>query len=471
MDRKNRHTKIIWSCPAKSLNNDTTKLISQLDVDVVRIVYSRSNAKAILEFLESHHKEASSVPVMLDISTWTQGYISSSCEAGDVKYGEQIEFGLSGTDARFIVSSKIWDQLFVEGEKAFLGFGNIVLKTLKIGKDKVSFEVLQGGQIHPGMDIYVPSSRNHPELGSISEQDLKAFADTKIDYLVIPGQWSSNEINAFRDKLIGFSGEDAAPWLLAKVDGIDVYERLSDVVHAVSGIVISRREIALTTSPASVPMITKQMIQFCEEYAKLVVVASELLASMRHNITPTRAEVSDIANAVLDGTDATVLSEEVAFGSHGTEAVKVMNRVINDAEVRSDDSDLNWEKIDPPIHNEMDAISYNAYKTAQRIGAKAVVCITKSGNTALKLASYKLPLPIIAVTFSKNTKDKLNLVRGVSPLHLDMEPNLDGVLPTVNDYLLKNSWLQEEDRVVFVSVTLSPLSKESSNLFTIQTLR
>ena len=118
----------------------------------------------------------------------------------------------------------------------------------------------------------------------------------------------------------------------------------------------------------------------------------------------------------------------------------------------------------------MDAITFNAYKTAQGVGAKAIVCITKDGNTAIRLASFRVPVPVIAVTFSSETRDKLRVVRGVQTLYLDMEPNIDNVLPTVNDFLLKESWLKKGDNIIFVAVTLSSLSEEASNLFTIQKL-
>ncbi|MCX6126658.1 MAG: pyruvate kinase [Proteobacteria bacterium] len=257
---------------------------------------------------------------------------------------------------------------------------------------------------------------------------------------------------------------------MLRVDSRTVYEKLDELIPLVEGLLISRRELALTSNPATIPMLTKEIIQKSNNYAKLVVTASEMLGSMRRGPTPTRAEVSDIANAISDGSDAIMLSEEVTHGRFGARALGVMHNIIKDTE-RQHFSELNWMKVSPAIETEMDAISFSAYKTAERVGAKAIVCVTKSGNTALRLASYQPPVPIIAVTFDPSVAKRLSLVRGVQALVLDGDPAIGQVLPHVNDKLTNHSWLNAGDKIVFVSVTLSPVSKLASNLFTVQQLQ
>jgi pyruvate kinase len=119
----------------------------------------------------------------------------------------------------------------------------------------------------------------------------------------------------------------------------------------------------------------------------------------------------------------------------------------------------------------MDAIAYNAYLTAERVRAKAIVCVTKEGNTALRLASYRAPVPVIAVTFSDRVARKLSLARGVQSLVLRTDPNIGQVLPIVNDQLVRQSWLKPGDKIIFVSITLSSVSAKGSNLFTVQQLQ
>ena len=129
---------------------------------------------------------------------------------------------------------------------------------------------------------------------------------------------------------------------------------------------------------------------------------------------------------------------------------------------------LNWLKDKPSIRNEFDAISYQAYMVARRVDAKAIVCITKTGNTALKLASFRQDKPIIAVTFSDTTQRRLSLVRGVDAITIDDNLSLSETFPEVSDVLKKRSWLKSGDTILFVSVTISPMGQENSNLMTIQ---
>src|SRR5690606_12790690 len=183
----------------------------------------------------------------------------------------------------------------------------------------------------------------------------------------------------------------------------------------------------------------------------------------------TRAEVSDIANAVTDGSDAVVLTEEIPYGSHAVRAIRLMRKIVEDVEQRNI-VQPNWTKREPEIREEMDAVAFGAYRTAQRVGAKAIVCLTREGNTAVKLASFRARKPILAVTFSDAVLRRLALVRGVDGVLLDADPLIDDVLAVVNDRLVRDSWLKPGDKYVFVSVTLSSLGRQESNLFTIQTL-
>jgi pyruvate kinase len=222
--------------------------------------------------------------------------------------------------------------------------------------------------------------------------------------------------------------------------------------------------------PAQVPMATKEIIQKCNDYAKMTLVASEMLGSMRHNVTPTRAEVSDIANAVFDGADAVVLSEDLAYGRYAERGLSLAVKTIEDAESTPIGEPLNWIKKTPDITNEIEAVTYAAYRAGYRNHARAIVCITKAGNTALHLSSYGVRTPIIAVTMSPDVVRRLRLVRGVTGIILDETPDIEQVFPIINSLMTRKTWLKDGDRYVFVSLSLSSVGKEASNLFTVQTI-
>jgi pyruvate kinase len=406
---------------------------------------------------------------MLDVASWTQALVTGLPAPKEVAFGERLVLSPTAMPNTIAIKTDIWDRLFAVDAKVFIGSGNVALRTVAVHKDRVELEVTQGGTIYPDMDVIIPETRRDPDRQGASVQELDELIGEGIDYLIIPGQWKAATIAEFRASLVKAHG-DGAPWLIVKIDSEGVYERLAELVKDVDGVLISRREMALTMNPSTVPMITKEIIQFCADAAKVVITASEMLASMRRNSTPTRGEVSDVANAVIDGTDAVMLSEEVANGRYGDKSAEVMGRIIRDIESAAVTVRPNWLRHAPKVTNEMDAIAYNALKTAERLKAKAIVTITKAGNTAMKLASFRAPVPIIAVTFSEAVLRRLAIVRGVQSLLVDIDPNLDEVLPLVNDQLVRYSWLKPGDNVIFVAITLSPVGRESSNLLTVQTL-
>lgn len=309
--------------------------------------------------------------------------------------------------------------------------------------------------------------KKSPSPDDINFKSLQALKNFDIEYALVSGFSKPEDLDKIKAKLNEIF--ETPPWLLLRLDHGEIYEKLPKLLEHVAGVIISRIELAQSLEPATIPMVTKNIIRTCHQQAKIVIVASEMLASMRHNPTPTRAEVSDIANAVMDGADAFLLSEELSHGNYLLRAINVCKSTV--AEVEHHQGLIpNWQRKELVIENEFDAVTYHAVKTAERVDAKAIVCITKEGNTALRLASYGLSVPIIAVTFSEQVKQKLLLVRGVSSVVLDVSPSLDNVLPMVNDRLKKSSWLSSGDKIVFVTVTISSVGQDASNLFTVQRL-
>lgn len=472
IEQNSRQTKVIKSFegPALVISGDDDSLFDQ-EVEVFRLVYSKDKVEEISKFIKTIKQQKKRLPhpaIMLDISNWIQASISEVEEGRSLNFGDSLIVTPEGKTGDIQLKSSMWDKLFKKDARVFLGNGIIALKVISIAKDKVELKVEQPGQVYKGMEVIVPDTRDESLREAVELKDLSELLKLGVEYLIVPGVWKPTIVSKFKAELARIY-LDRSPWVFAKIDSELAYENLSAVIGAVDGVLISRREMSLSINPATIPMITKEIIQEANDHAKVVVTASEMLASMRHNVTPTRAEVSDVANAVIDGTDSVVISEEVANGRFGSEAVEVMDRIIKDIETKKHVS-LNWIKHTPVVANEMDAIAFQAYKTAERIKAKAIVCITVSGNTALKLASFRGPIPVIAATFSEEVQRRLAIVRGVESLLIENDPNLDDVLPQVNDRLVRGSWLKPGDSIIFVSITVSSVGRESSNLFTVQTL-
>jgi len=465
-----RRTKVIWSFEAKCLTKELLNDVATQEFDALRLVYDSVGVPKIMEFLADLAKLPlpTPKPVMIDIATKVRATVTGFTEPVEYKFGDKVTFVAKPKDKHLQIKTAEWTKLFAEDASMFAGYGNVVFRIRKVAAESVETEVVQGGTMYPEMDIHVPDTAPDMQLKDIPRDELTALVKAGVDYIVVPGMASAQEITHLRE-FLSKQAPQTPPWIILKVNSERVYEQLDSLLGEVDGVLISRLEMALGLDPAMIPIVTKEIIQLCNDKAKMVFTASEMLGSMRRNATPTRAEVSDIANAVIDGTDAVVLSEEVPYGKHSSRALQLMRKAIEDIEEQGSGAP-NWLKLSPSIENEMDAIAYTAYKTAMRLKPKAIVCITVAGNTAVRLATFRPPIPIVAVTFSQHVLRKLSLIRGVQGIYVDTDPSIDNVLPMVNDRLVRDSWLRQGDRIIFVSITLSSVGREASNLFTVQTL-
>jgi pyruvate kinase len=467
-----RKTKMIWSLTADMLSDQVMKSLPESKADVLRLVYDAQQAEKLADFVRRLRKDqspAANFPVMLDIATYGRAWVKSPSDDRRIEYGDRLTLTPIGGGGDIEVQGESFDTLFRSGSAVYLGFGGAILEVKSMTSKSVTLETVQGGIVFAGMEIQVPDTRTHPTLDTKNYPALENLLDAGVEFLVVHGAHETADVGKFRSDLKKRYGE-ASPWLIAKIDDEQSIQNIDSILEVVEGTLVSRREMAVLVNPATVPMVTKEITQICNDRGKIVVTASEMLASMRHHVTPTRAEVSDIANAVIDGTDAVVLSEDVSLGNYAQKALAVMDLTIRDIEKSERISKPNWRKQRPSVQDSMDAIAYNAYRTGQRVKARALVCITHEGNTALRLGSYQAPVPIIAVTFSHRVQRRLELVRGVQVLTMEQDPTIDNVLQVVNDKLVTDSWLKAGDRIVFVSITLSSIGREASNLFTVQTL-
>ncbi|MFK7872883.1 MAG: pyruvate kinase [Oligoflexales bacterium] len=462
-----RRTKIVLSIDKPSEWGELTEKILDLAPSAVRIPYSFEETAQILQFLERIQKTNHGLSVLLDISSYHQAVLLLK-EARDVKHGEKLTITTSQTTkAGDLLVSAGPDHVWEEKADIFLGFGNVILTIDKVEKDQIFTTVLQSGTLRPNMDCRIPKTYSSPSSSDLKDINLAQFIKKGVDHIIIPGDFDVQDIQDFRNHI--YEQSQQKPWLIGKIATHDHVEQLSTTLKTLDGVLISRRELALSVDPAVVPMITKELVQSCSEKTKFVLVASDTLASMQTAPTPTRAEVSDVANSVLDGVDAIVLSEDLSRGPYFERALQVCCNIVEDIE-KNEDVQANWAKRHPTLQSEYDSISWHAFKTAERIQADAIVCLTEKGNTALSLSSFRPSLPVLAVSYHERIAQRMNLLHGVHGITLDRHPTLDDILPLLNDRLTKSSWLKSGDTIVLVTVSLSPIGDEASNLFTIQRL-
>lgn len=473
LQRTANRTNVIWSFEAAFLNEDLIQHITDSDVDAVRVVQGAMDLAELLnkvqKLRESFEKKDKMVPLVLDMVPTARGFVRQLSEPIELSFDQKVRLTTPQGDGDIKVECKDWRDLFRAGVEIYLGNGLVVLAIESVKEGEAEARVVQGGMMHPHVGIHSPHTRKDVRIDSIAIEDVRRVVEHGVDGFVIPGFASPEDLANFKNSIKSISRWH--PWLFLKVDSEKIYQNLGEYLPYVKGVLISRVDLAMVTDPARVPMMTKEIIQLCNDHAKLAIVSSDILGSMRYNATPTRAEVSDIANATMDGVDGIVLSEDLARGQFASRGLFLAKKIIADIEEQVPFHELNWRKSGPIINHTLAAVTYTAYRTAHRNDAKAIVCLTNKGNTALFLASFRSNIPIFAVTMSLDVLRRLRLIRGVYGIHLEDAPGIDEVLPRINDRILGDTWLSSGDKIVMVSVSLSSVGETASNLFTIQTLK
>ena len=475
-------TKIAWSFAHHNINVELAKVVMDEKFDALRLVYFPSVENKIAEFLQAVRSHADGntvdiadkdryVPIILDVALRIRATVADTDR--EIKSGDMIKLAHASSSPSqrqqgdaVLVNTDEWGELFKPQASIHIG-SDVELTCLEVHADHILAQVVQGEHIPARAVVRVPSTYTDSVAEDLMLPDMDQFLAHGLDFVVVPGITKGEEITKLRKYLRAKTpSEIAEPWLVVKVDSYNMYEHLHAVIDLVDGVLISRRELALTTRPATVPMLAKEIIKICNDHAKFTMTASEVLASMRTYSSPTRAEVSDVANAVIDGTDVIVMPEELTDGEFFLSSLYYLRDVI--ADVEQNVIEPNWHHQEPTIKTEYDALTATAYRTAHRVGAKAIVCLTSQGETAMRLSRFRVSIPIIAVVFDLYLLHRLCLIKGVQAVHVGAQPSLDDVLPLIGELLKSAGYLNVGDTYIFISISLSPLGSMGSNLFTVQ---
>jgi len=334
------------------------------------------------------------------------------------------------------------------GDTILLDDGLIQLEALDSDGVDVRCRVLNGGLLKDRKGINLPGiSISAPSVTDKDKEDLKFGLGHGVDYVAISFvRWPKDVVEV--KNLISGAGADAQ--VIAKLEKPEAIERLSEILDASDGVMVARGDLGVEMSPEKVPLLQKRIIKEAGLKRVVVITATQMLESMIQNPRPTRAEASDVANAILDGTDAVMLSGETAVGAHPIQAVEMMSRIINEAEA-SFDSSLAYTggtlkgRLSFP-----DTIGDIACHAAKELGAKAIVAFTQSGSTARLISKYHPVTPIIAFTPRPEIQRRLSLYRGVTPKLMNFIENTEDVFATVEESLLAEKAVQQGDILVIV---------------------
>jgi pyruvate kinase len=449
-----RSTKIVATLgPASSDPQTLTRLISA-GIDVVRLNFSHGTAedhRRRVDTLRECMREAGrTVGVMADlqgpkirVGKFAEGRVTlamgqafvldATCTLGDAQR--------VGLDYPELVDD-------VEpGNVLLLDDGRIVLDVERIDGREIHTRVRVGGELSNNKGINRQGGGlSAPALTPKDIEDIRTAAALQVDFVAVSFPKSGADMKLARS-LLTQAGSNAL--LIAKIERAEAIPALEDILHACDGAMVARGDLAVEVGDAAVPALQKRIIRMARERNKLTITATQMMESMIHAPIPTRAEVSDVANAVLDGTDAVMLSAETAAGKYPVETVESMARVCVEAE-KSQEVTLDREFLDRVFTRIDQSIAMAALFSAHHLKVKCVASLTQSGSTALWMSRLNCGVPIYALTPEVRTRYKLSLFRGVSTIVMKaMSGDRDALLAEAELELIKAGAVEAGDTIVF----------------------
>jgi pyruvate kinase len=332
------------------------------------------------------------------------------------------------------------------GDMLLLNDGLITMQVDAVKGEAVHCTVTMGGELSNNKGINKKGGGlTAPALTAKDMEDIKTAMSFQADYVAVSFPQNATDMEMARQLCNVAAAEfNHKPYLIAKIERAEAIPKLEEILRASDGIMVARGDLAIEVGNAAVPALQKRMITLAREMDKTVITATHMMESMINNPMPTRAEVSDVANAVLDGTDAVMTSAETAAGKFPLETVVEMASICVAAEgaeevaLDADFSGKTFGRIDQ-------SIAMGALFTAYHLGAKAIVALTDSGSTALWMSRHRVHIPIYALTPKVATQRKMALYRNVTPLLMDTSADRDTALRDAEEHLKKRGIMQAGD--------------------------
>jgi len=451
-----RSTKIVATLGPASSDPLVLERMLVAGVDVVRFNFSHGTAEDHLERAR-HVREAAArigrdIAIMADlqgpkirVGRFKGGRVTLRAGApfvldASIELGDEQRAGLDYKDLPKDVRG---------GDTLLLNDGLIVLDVGRVEGSEIHTTVRIGGVLSDNKGI---NKRGGgllaPALTGKDVRDLETAMQCGADYVAVSFVKNRTDVEMAR-QLATIAGEKhgVKPQIIAKIERAEAIPLLREILEAADGIMVARGDLAVEVGNAAVPALQKRMIKLARAANKLTITATQMMESMIVNAVPTRAEVSDVANAVLDGTDAVMLSAETAAGKYPVEVVEAMASIVEEAD-RSETVELDMQFIDQTFTRVDQSIAYGALFTAFHLRCAAICALTESGSTTLWMSRHDVDVPIYALTPIAATARRLALYRNVRPLHFTALADRDDALASAERVLLDKGVVKRGDLIV-----------------------
>ncbi len=449
----NKRTKVIATVgPACNTEEKLWELV-QAGVNIFRLNFSHGSHDVHLQVINNirniNKKHGTNIAILQDLQgpKIRTGEIENN--GVDLIPGEKITITtekIIGNAKKISTSYKLMPRDVKKGDDILIDDGNLQLKVLKVETEEIHCEVIYGGKLKSKKGINLPNTNvSEPSLTEKDKEDLLFGLEHDIDWIALSFVRTAEDMKDIK-RIIKTKGKNAK--VIAKIEKPEALANIDAIIENSDALMIARGDLGVEINFEDVPVAQKMMIKKCNVVGKPVIVATQMMESMITNPRPTRAEVNDVANAVMDGADTVMLSAETASGSYPIQAVQAMVRVIQGVEenVNIFNKEYELDPNSPTYYNE--AVIASACKLASFSKAKAIIGTTKSGLTAFKTSSYRPEAKIYMFTDDTSLVNKLNLVWGVKAFFFNDFKNTDQTVGDIINILKEKGDLKAGDVVV-----------------------
>lgn len=447
--------KIVCTMGPASGNYETLKSMVESGMNVARFNFSHGDyeghGRMLAMVRQAELDLGVPIPALLD----TKG---PEIRTGEVENGEILLEGgnvvvlttapCMGTPSRVHVNYPMLAQEVTPGQEIYIDDGTLQLEVQSVSGDEVECRIIVGGVLHNTKGVNIPGADiSLPALSAKDKEDIAWGIQHGMEYIAVSFVKTRSDILEVQ-KLIKSLGGNLK--IIAKIETRQAVHNLIEIVDVVDGMMIARGDLGVEIPTEDVPLIQKHIIEMCRSRGKVVIVATQMLDSMIRNPRPTRAEASDVANAVLDGTDAVMLSGETASGAYPVQAVATMRRIVDRAEEELGIWCLPCRERST-ITGVPDAVSDAAVLISKQINASAIVSLTKSGSTAKMISKHRPTCPILGVTPSQSTWRELALWWGVNPVKLHELSDMNVAAKEAITACIEGNHMREGELVVITA--------------------
>lgn len=462
-------TKIVCSIGPTSNNIEIVEKMIDAGMNVARFNMSHGDHdshKKMIDIVKEARKNKN-VPIAILIDTKGPEIRIKQFKNEHVNLKVGDEFVLTtedvvGDKTKVSVTYKNLPKILQKDAKLLLNDGNIEFKVEKLTKTDVICSVVHGGILSNNKSINLPGIKTDmPYLSEQDKKDLIFAKEMNADFVAISFVGSAQDI---KDVKVFLKSIDYSPKIISKIESQEGVKNFNKILKVSDGIMVARGDLGVEVDFVKIPVLQKEFIKKCNQQGKFVITATQMLESMINNPRPTRAEISDVANAIFDGTTAIMLSGETASGKHPAESVEIMRAVALEIENYTHGS----TNTEIKTQDNSESIGYAVYALSQTENVKAIVAITQSGKTAENISKFKPVVPIIACTQNESTYHSLSMFYGVNPVLNEEYQKMDALNKAAIEKTLKTKIVKKGDKVVLVSGQIA--GKSGSNTMMIKKL-